>query len=289
MPESCHEHRDDVVDIHADSAATIASEGYVEIVTEPRGERYVPTAPEVGKAERTVREPEVVRKPETEYGCRADTEVAITREVEINLDGIAHKGCRTLEAREALWTVEHPTGELSDIVSEHVLLHHAEHDEPKSHPYHTAGRLLIAAQTWDEVLGAGDWSGKQQREERQIKHKLQQRGIAIEAATIDVHGVTDGLERVERDAHRQRYRGKGEVGGEHRSYNVVHEERSVLEVAEHSEVNDDEQREQCLAGSSLTRLHLLRKSIVEARRGWQQPHQRTVEFIGKEEVEGNDV
>ena len=98
VPESCHEHRDDVVDIHADGAATIASEWYVEIVAKPRGERYVPTAPEVGKAERTVREPEVVRKPETEYGCRADTKVAIAREVEINLDGIAHKGCRTLEA-----------------------------------------------------------------------------------------------------------------------------------------------------------------------------------------------
>lgn len=89
MPQSGYEHRYEVVGIHAQCALAVAAEWYVQIVAEPRRERYVPASPEVGEAKRMVGEAEVVGQLEAEYGCCTDTHVAIAREVEVYLYWVA--------------------------------------------------------------------------------------------------------------------------------------------------------------------------------------------------------
>ena len=166
----------------------------------------MPASPEVGEAERTVGEAEVVGQPEAEYGCCTDTHVAIAREVEVYLYGVAQQCRHVLEAREGLRSIEHPCGELSDVVAHHVLLHQSEHDEPQSAPHHAARCLPVAAQTRYQVLGACYRSGEEQWKECEVEEVFEQRGVHREAAAVDIHSVTDALERIERNAHGQHYR-----------------------------------------------------------------------------------
>jgi len=89
VPQTAEQHGDEQVEIGADTPLAVAAQRDIEIIAQPRGERDVPPAPEFGDRGRFVGGVEVLRKAEAQQQGDADGHIRVTREVAIDLQGVA--------------------------------------------------------------------------------------------------------------------------------------------------------------------------------------------------------
>ena len=85
VPESGDEPDEDDVEQAARLRHAVAAEADVDVVPEPEGHGHMPAAPEVGDARGDIGEVEVFAEPEAEHAAKADSHVAVTRKVEVDM------------------------------------------------------------------------------------------------------------------------------------------------------------------------------------------------------------
>ena len=64
MPQSADKHRRHIVYVSSPLPLAVAAKWYVHIIAQPRGKRYVPATPKIGKIARLIREIEVLSQSE---------------------------------------------------------------------------------------------------------------------------------------------------------------------------------------------------------------------------------
>src|SRR5262249_46951777 len=113
--------------------------------------------------------------------------------------------------------------------------------------------------------------GYQVRKEQNKQHEVREAALRSEAAQIDIDGIADCLEGVERDAQRQHYLQHRQRGGQSRHRKSVlqgaEEEIRILEVAQKTEIGGNAQRQQGLAQPRrIARVHAAGNEVIEGRR-----------------------
>ena len=132
MPQTCYNHGEEVVEVGAHLPHPAASQGDVEIVAKPCGERDVPSAPEFGGVQRLVGKVEILPQPETHHGGYAYAHVAIAREVAIYLHAETHRGHHQFETGVEFGRLESPVVELRQIVGNDAFLEHSHNHKPQA-------------------------------------------------------------------------------------------------------------------------------------------------------------
>ena len=130
MPDAGSQHCDKQVETGAEYAVTITAERDVEVVSEPRRERDMPSVPELCEVAASVGEVEILTQPDAKHSSNAYAYVAIAAEVKINLHGKAEESHQALETRIGVWHGENPIVILGDIVSDNSFFYYTQHEEP---------------------------------------------------------------------------------------------------------------------------------------------------------------
>src|SRR5262249_53580657 len=107
--------------------------------------------------------------------------------------------------------------------------------------------VTLLMQLWQEVAGFDDGPGDEVRKERDETRKVPEVAFGGDVAAIDVHGIANGLERVEGDAGRQddrerrRQRQRRNTGdGVQSTCDVIHGFEEEVEVFEEPEDTEPE-------------------------------------------------
>ena len=85
MPQSAHGKNNEQVEEPVPSVYATAAKGDVDVVSEPRGERDVPTAPELRNGFRQIGLTEVLHQVEAQYTGGSDGDIGIAGEVAVDL------------------------------------------------------------------------------------------------------------------------------------------------------------------------------------------------------------
>ena len=125
-----HERRHDVRELAAEAFARAAQRD-VDVVAEPRGQRDVPAAPEVLGAARQVRMVEIDHQLEAEPARRAARDIAVGREVRVDLDR-EREDARPQDLEGRRLEREDLVGDQPDVVGNHQLLEKAPRHQPQA-------------------------------------------------------------------------------------------------------------------------------------------------------------
>ena len=209
VPQAAEQHREEQVEVHAQPPLSVAAERDVEIVAQPGGERDVPAPPEVGDAVALVRCAEVGGDFKAHPQGDADGHVRVTREVAVELQGVAVDAEQVFQSAVKRGVVEDARHEVhADIVRDDAFLKQADDDEPRARAEHLlrdAERLLQLRQ---EGAGAEDRAGEEGGEERHEEGEVRERPRGGHLPAVHINDITHGLEREERDAHKHGQRGR---------------------------------------------------------------------------------
>ena len=230
----------------AAEALARAAERDVDVVAEPGGERDVPAAPEILRPARQVRVVEVDHQLEAEPSRRAARDVAVGREVRVDLDREGEDARpQDLEGRRL--EREDLVGDQADVVGNHQLLEEAPRHQPQTRARGVGREVPRAFHLRQQRRGPFDRAGHQLREEGDVGRHVQQAGAGAQRAAIDVDGVAQRLEREKRDADRQHHlqhvRRRGQADARQDAADVVDEEVGVLEVRQHAQVRREAEGE----------------------------------------------
>ena len=203
----------------------------------------MPTLPQFLHVAREERVAEVGLQPDIQQLRRTDSDVAVAREVGINLYG-KQDTCPNHAGRGII------VGIVQQLV--HIVAHTVGNDDflgqtPQNLPHADDSRVivkLLSPQELGQQVGRPlDGAGHQLRgkgDEHAEGHRIA-RGLDI--AAIHVDGVADGLERVKRDTHRQQDIQCGPVGIYPEKPQQVHKavphEVQILEHGQDAQVEHD--------------------------------------------------
>ena len=237
VPESTEEHGDHEIEMLTHFALAVAAQGDIDIVAQPRGERDVPSVPELGDIQRTVREVEVDTQVESHDAAQTDCHVAVTREVTVDLHREAKHRHQQFKARVARGVAESDVVVLGDVVGKNRLLQDTHHDEEQTTINHLARSGLIGLHLWVEVTGPDDGTrheaGEIGQEEKVVKVVIDR----LYLAPIDIYHIADGAEGIERDADRQDEVHRLEIAADER-IQVEHHEVAILEEQQDAQRED---------------------------------------------------
>ncbi len=227
----------------------------VEVVTQPGRERDVPAMPEIGDARREVRHREVFRKDEAEEARAADGDVAVPREIEIDLHAERENGApRREHPRMRRGRAEIRVCRRRELIGDRHLLYQTEPRtrEPVGHVFRT--RRTPREQLAEEETRAHDRPRKQLREERQVERVVERPANRGHASAIDVDEIRDALKGVEADADRHEEIDQPWilVHAQQRRHRSAREVR-ILERSEKREVCGNPQRQHHAASPPLQR------------------------------------
>ncbi len=170
VPQSCHSHRQQTVEVGAQTVVAVASERNVQVVAEPCGERDVPSAPELREVGRLVRKTEVVLQTYSQQCRQSDAYVAVAGEVAIDLHGVAQHSHEVLKPRISFRRFEYPVVVLRYVVGYDSLFHQSNYYKPQSGVNHSFGHVALeTAQLRKEVARTCYRSCQQEREERDVE------------------------------------------------------------------------------------------------------------------------
>lgn len=244
VPHTAQEHDHEQIKIQAFLAHAVSTESDVEVVAEPARERNVPALPEFGNAPRAVRAVEVAREMEPEHQAEANRHVAVRREVEVNLEHVGKATPPRIEYARSVCR-KHAVGDDAHLVRKENLLRKTETEE-----HDAANEVLERVRAGRKFLGhrivAHNRARHELREQRHVtgeRHEvLDRRG----STAPHVNCVAHGLERIERDAHRQQHRHHRERFAAELCHHIVddaHAEHVVLEEPERTEVHNNRRKE----------------------------------------------
>ena len=204
MPKTTQEHGHEEVEVLAELAVTVAAKGDVEVVLEPRGEADVPTAPKLGDGGGLVGAVEVLGELESEQEGNADCHVGVTRKVAIDLERVAIDGKEVFESAVEVGLVEDALYEVdADVVADDGFLEKSSDDVENTRAEHGICDHERTTNLWDEVTCPDNRTRHKLREETDVESIVEQAIERFDVAPIDIDGVTQRLEREERDAHGQ--------------------------------------------------------------------------------------
>ena len=208
MPESAQEEGGEGVQRVAQRRTAVAAEGDIDVVPKPCHQRDVPAAPEVAHGGGEVGSAEILHQLDAEEAGAAHGDVAVAREVAVDLDAEEH-GTHGQHQRALLG------GRLPDDVHGQgtaVRHQHLLGEAPKHLAQTIDGSFIFkgtrAQHLRQQVRGALDGTSHQLWEEGDVGEEGHGIARGAQLPTMDVDGVAEGLERVERDAH-----GKDEAQG----------------------------------------------------------------------------
>ena len=169
--------------------------------------------------------------------------VGVAREVAVDLQGVGQRGDPDRGAAVGRGVGEHLVGERCHAVRDGQLLEHAHQEELDSQVRPRPAPVLAAADLRQEVARPHDRPGHQVREERDEQQEVRQAPFGPCLAAVDVDGVVDRLERVERDPHREDHPQNRERGlpaaGAHCLLQRAQEEVGILEVCQKAQIAGD--------------------------------------------------
>ena len=198
----------------------------------------MPALPEVRNANRAVRAVEVAREMEPEHKSKTNRHIRIRREVKVNLE---HVGKRAPPAVDDARSIGCKNAVCDDA---HLVCKEDLFGKAKAEEQNTAHKVF-------ERMRAGfKFFGNRIVTHNRARHKLREkRHITCESrkvldrrcrTTPHVNRVTHRLERVERDAHRQKNRHNRKRFTAEHSRKIVHDphaEHVILEEPERTEVH----------------------------------------------------
>ena len=240
VPKAAQQEDDERVAHHLRLAHTATAQGDIDVVAEPSRQRDVPTTPELGNVAAEIRHVEVPHQPDAEQLGRADGNVAVAREVAVNLEGEEDGGKEQRASGLLRVGRKHLVDIDSTIVGHHDILEQA--PQYLSHAINSGVvvELALLEELRQEVGRPFDGSGHQLREERDEGEEGDDVLRRLNLATIHVDAVTEGLESVERDAYGKYHLQQQPVRGDVEQLRELgDEEVVVLENGQYQQVQDD--------------------------------------------------
>ena len=213
-----------------------AAERDVQVVAQPGRQADVPAPPELLEVGAAVRRAEVLRQREAEHLRRADRDVGVRREVEVDLR------TRRRRRRPATSSDENRSGRLEDAIDDRtsasvsaiaiflnrpITIRNMPSAAPRARA--AAARRAAAGAPAARTIGPATSCGKNSTK---VANCTTER-VARQLPAVDVDRVRQRLEGVERDA---RPAGSDRSGATSSRQHVVAEEVGVLEEREDAEV-----------------------------------------------------
>ena len=159
----------------ADCAFTIAAKGDVQVVTQPCRQRYVPSPPEFGGVLGLERGFEVVKETVSEHQGYAYGDVAVAREIAVELYEETVDSHEVFKPAIQRWVVKHAADEVfAYIIGYYNFLYQTGDDEKQAVADHLAGGGLVGGDLRQHVFGTDYRAGKQSREKRKEEGVLKQ-------------------------------------------------------------------------------------------------------------------
>ena len=200
----------------------------------------MPAFPEFRDAPGTVRPVEVLREMEADHEPKANRHVGVRREVEVNLEHVRESAPPRIEDARRVGR-KHAVGNDSHLVREENLFGKTEAEKHET-TYKVFNRMLSCRKFLGDCIVANNRACHQLREKRHVACECRKVLDRRSRPAIDVYRVTHGLERIERNAHRQKHRHDRERFATEHGRKIVynaHAEHVVLEKAECTEIDGD--------------------------------------------------
>lgn len=164
----------------------------------------MPATPELLRVAGLIRRVEVLREVEAHEQRHADSDVRIAGEVRIDLHRVREQGEEVLEAGEEHRALEHAVDEVhGKVVGEDDLLEQTVQYPEYRYAELPAGEEERLIQLRHKLRGTDDGTGNQLREERDIETEVEDVLDRLDLPAVNIHGVGDNLEDIERYTHRQ--------------------------------------------------------------------------------------
>lgn len=203
MPQTTHQKNDKGIadDFGFGGAAT--SQGNVDIVTKPGGERNMPATPELGYVTAEIRHVEVAHQLNAKQFGATYGYIGIAGKITIYLESEENGSQQQSAATLVLIGVEHLIDIDSTIVGYDYLL-----EETPQHLAATVNglRIIESPRTLElrqEVGGTLNRARYQLRKKADIGQKGHSITSGRQLLAIDIYAIGQGLKGIERDAHRQ--------------------------------------------------------------------------------------
>ena len=116
--------------------------------------------PEFCEVTAAVRESKILAQTDSEHGGDANTDVAVTAEIQIDLHREANKSHQALKAWICIWRWEYPIVILGNIIGNNCLLDNTEDNEPESHIKKPLADNILPPDLREEGLGSGNRAGQ---------------------------------------------------------------------------------------------------------------------------------
>ncbi len=217
-----------------------ATQGDIDVIAEPCGERDMPTPPKLRYVATEIRNVKVAHQFDTEQLGRAYGYVGVAREVAVNLYGEQH-GCE----QECAARVGGIISKYGVHIGGTVVRHDNLFEQSPEDLAHAVHRLCIVEmpllqELRQEIGGAFDRSGDELGKERQECGKGNEVMCGLYLPAVNVYGIGQGLEGVETDTDRQNQVQEQAIGLATKEFGKgTDKEIVVLVRAEDSEIKQD--------------------------------------------------
>ena len=197
MPKAAQNENDEQISVCRFRTVTVATEGDVEVISEPLRQGDVPASPELGDRPRCVGMVEIPGQVEAEQQAQADGHVRIPGEVEVDLQGKADRAePGDGKGQVSRWDGEDGIGRSRQRVGEDDLLPEAD-NKPANALGEGPCRVLAAVELIDDVFEADDGSGDKLGKHADVERDGEGPSYGRDIPTIDIDEIGHGLEREE--------------------------------------------------------------------------------------------
>ena len=239
VPKSAESEDDERVAHRLPLAVAAAAEGDIDVVHKPRVERDVPATPELGDVTGEVGDVEVAHETHAEEFRRTDGDVGVAREVTVDLK------------REEQGADNQFSTAFGGIVRKNLVAgggasvgdDHLFEKSPKNLAHAINGERIVKLARFQElrqeVRGALNRTCHKLREEGDESKESDDVTCRFQLAAVDIYGVAQRLERVERNTHRQNDVQRSEIQLDTKSGERFNELRSKEVIVFHHAENGD--------------------------------------------------
>ncbi|MEN9443499.1 MAG: hypothetical protein RIS47_389 [Bacteroidota bacterium] len=226
MPESAEEHGGHEVDVGTKFAVFVAPEGYVEVVFEPSGERNMPAFPEFADVLGFVGRVEIGGQSVAKQEREADGDVGIARKIDIYLERISEYGHDVFEAGIRHGVREYTIDKIDgDVVAYEHFLEQTLQNEHQCLAKFLFVELVFECHLGHKFVGSNYRPGDKLWEKCYVKAEVDEPIEGFYFASINIDGVADCLEGIERYADGQ----NDFVDGEIAAADVVGQQCEVID------------------------------------------------------------
>ena len=243
VPETAHKEDDERVPDDFRLAYATASQGDIDIIPEPSSERNMPPAPKLCYVAAEIRHVEVAHQLDTKQLGRAYGNVGIARKVAVDLEGEENGGEKQCAARLVRVIRKHLVHIHGTIVGHHYLLEQAPKDLAHTVNSGVVIELPLLQELRQKVRCSLNGAGHQLREKRDEGEESDDVPGRLYLAPINVDGITQGLEGVERDSDRQNHFQQQSIRGDVEQLRELGDEEVVIfEQGKDTKIQDDIER-----------------------------------------------